>query len=84
VLEKLMIRFILLILCLVLSFVLVIIISSAWVFFSLVVLGYGDSGPDWLIEFEKWFEKILIIISIITGLIVSQLIYHRAFRKGKD
>lgn len=55
------------------------VLNSIWFFFRLVALGYGDSGPLWVNEVNKW----IWIFSILVGLIASQWYYHYAHKKGR-
>ncbi len=78
-LEIFKIRIILLLLDLILGCVLAFILGFVWFFFKLIILGYGDSGPQWINTVYTYIE----IISIFSGAIASQWYYHYAHKKGK-
>ncbi len=54
-------------------------VLNIWFFFRLTILGYGDSGPQWIIAVNNW----LWMISVLFSLVASQWYYHYAHKRGK-
>jgi ABC-type antimicrobial peptide transport system permease subunit len=81
--ENFKIRLTLLFLGLILGCVLAFVLNIAWYIFTLIVLGYGHSAPEWFIEIDTWIERILIVISVLSCLIASQWFYYYAHKKGR-
>ena len=79
--NNLKIRSVFLILGLALGLILNFVLNLAWYFFKLIVLGYGHSAPEWFITVHERIEIILLIISVCSGLIASQILYRSAFQK---
>ncbi len=78
-LGNIKIRFVLLILGLLLGWILGFTFAFIWVVIKGYVLGYGDSGPEWVNTVTTWIQ----IISVLSCLIASQWVYHYAHKKGK-
>jgi len=54
-----------------------------WYFFVSLILGYGDSAPDWLFPIQGQIHTIIFLVSILIGLIASQWFYYYARRNGR-
>lgn len=52
-----------------------------WFFFTLLILGYGDSGPSWLNTVDDWLLGAGILIGILGGQI---LFFADRKRKGEE
>jgi len=53
-----------------------------WFFFRLVFLGYGDSGPSWIIVVNNW----ILIVGFSIGIAGGQLLFFidvKIARRGK-
>ncbi len=72
-------RLILLLLGLILGWVVGGALGVVWFIFNSILLGYGDSGPEWVNTVTTWIQ----IISVLSCLIASQLLYHYSQKKGK-
>jgi len=79
VLGNIKVRVTLLILGLIFGWILGFTFSFVWVVIKGYVLGYGDSGPEWVNTVTTWIQ----IISVLSCLIASQLVYHYAHKKGR-
>jgi hypothetical protein len=55
------------------------VLNIFWFIFTLTVLGYGDSGPEWLIAVNNW----IFIISMAICLIGSQVVHYYVSKKEK-
>jgi hypothetical protein len=64
---------------LVIGLILGFVLNVIWFSFRLAVLGYGDSGPEWIIAVNNW----IFIISIAICLIGSQIVHHYVSKKVK-
>ncbi|GBD99840.1 hypothetical protein BMS3Abin07_01886 [bacterium BMS3Abin07] len=73
------IRVVLLLLGLLVGWVVGVFFGYIWYLFTLVVLGYGDSGPQWINKVTACIQIIMIII----GIIASQWYYHYAQKRGR-
>lgn len=56
-----------------------VILLFIWTMLRWQVLGYGDSGPDWISTVNTWIQ----VISIGMGIVASQWLYHRIKNKSK-
>lgn len=70
-------RFVFLFWGLVIGGVLGLVLNIIWFIFTLTVLGYGDSGPQWIIAVNNW----IFIISMAICLIGSQIVYYYVSKK---
>jgi hypothetical protein len=70
-------RGILLLWSLVIGLTLGFVLNVIWFIFRLTVLGYGDSGPQWIIGVNNW----IFIISMAICLIGSQIVYYYVSKK---
>lgn len=52
-------------------------LSWIWFFFRLVFLGYGDSGPSWIISVNHIVFMFGLVVGIIGGQILFIMIYIR-------
>ena len=55
-----------------LGLLLAFVLGFIWLVITGIVLGYGDSGPDWFNTVTYWIK----IISITVCLVLSQLIFN--------
>jgi ABC-type multidrug transport system permease subunit len=62
---------------LVLGIVLGVLLNYIWFFFGLIVLGYGDSGPEWLTTVNRF----IYVFSLAICLLGSQVFYHYVYKK---
>ncbi len=73
------IRIVLLAIGLLLGWVTGYVVGFLWYFFKLIVLGYGDSGPQWINN----VYDVIWAVSILSGIVVSQWYYSYAHKKGR-
>jgi hypothetical protein len=71
------IRFAIFCFSIVLGYLTGVIINFLWYLFLALVVGWGDSAPEWYIEIQKIIFNTILIISVIIWIIGSQWFYHR-------
>ncbi len=55
------------------------ILAVIWLIIKGFILGYGDSGPDWVNTVSDGIR----IVSIIFSLLLSQLLFNHLKKKGR-
>ena len=81
--EEIKIKIILLIIGAFLGFVLGGAIGSMWYVFCALILGWGDSAPDWYFKIQGTVQTTIMLTSIIIGMFGLQFLYKRAQKKRK-
>ncbi|MBI5848760.1 MAG: hypothetical protein HZB31_12610 [Nitrospirae bacterium] len=81
--EEIKIKVILLIVGAFLGFVFGEAIGIMWYVFCALVLGWGDSAPDWYFQIQGIVQTTILVISIIAGIVGLQFLWNRAQRKKK-
>ncbi len=71
-------RFVFLLSGLIFGFALGFILAVIWLTIKGFMLGYGDSGPDWVNTVSDGIQ----IVSIIFSLLMSQLLFNYLKKKG--
>lgn len=61
------------------GFIISFVVVFMWLVFKGYVLGYGDSGPEWVNKITDTIQ----LLSILICAILSQLIFTRGRKKGK-
>lgn len=51
-----------------------------WMVIKGVILGYGDSGPDWVNTVTKWIQMVSVVICVV----LSQVLFHYVNRKSVE
>jgi hypothetical protein len=81
--EEIKIKNILLIVGAFLGFVLGGAVGYMWYAFCAIILGWGDSAPDWYFKIQGTVQTTIMLTSIIIGMLGLQFLYKRAQKKKK-
>jgi len=81
--ENIKIRTILLIVGSFIGLVLGWAIGFVWLVFHSIVLGWGDTAPDWYFKVQGTVQTTILVISMITGMVGLQFLWNRTQRKKK-
>lgn len=60
------------------SFLLSFTLGFIWMIIKGIILGYGDSGPDWVNTVTEWIQ----IVSVVICLVLSQTLFNYVKKKN--
>jgi len=83
ILENIKIRTILLVVGSFIGLVLGWAIGFIWLVFHSLVLGWGDTAPEWYFKIQGTVQTTILVISIIAGIVGLQFLWNRAQRRKK-
>lgn len=76
-------RIILLLIGLFLGILLGLLLNLMRFLFQSIVLGWGDSAPEWYFNIQDEVETFVFVMSIVAGMVWSQLFYRYVRQRGR-
>jgi hypothetical protein len=76
-------KFAILVLGIVIGTIAGIVLNYLWYLFLVLIIGWGDSSPEWYVEIHNIIFYLIIVLSIVLCSTYLQIRYYHSMRKGK-